>query len=67
MWRSKSGSGVGKTLCFVLERASLPLPSLICTICAVGGKRKIKNDNFKKTDRNQLIVKERVGVEVGVG
>ena len=28
------GGGVSKTLSFVLKRVSLPLPSLICTICA---------------------------------
>ena len=28
--------GVSKELCFVLERASLPSPSLICMKCAPG-------------------------------
>ena len=28
----QEGCGVSKTLSFVLKRASLPLPSLICTI-----------------------------------
>lgn len=32
----QEGGGVSRELCFVVERASLPSPSLICMNCAPG-------------------------------